>query len=88
MLAEGQAGAEGYATSALQGPVCSLVVPAAIQGNVGLSNAANAVIANIVKQTRGASGRLLSLLHDRRTSAPAKDYEVKSCLALCTADSL
>lgn len=60
-MAGGQTGAEGYVTAVLQGPLCSLVVPSTLQGNVGMSNTAVGVVTDTVRQTRGVSG-LLPLL--------------------------
>lgn len=55
-LAGGQAGAEGFATAALQGPLCSLTVPAALQGNVGISNTAMSVLTDTVRQSKTSAG--------------------------------
>ncbi|DBB01874.1 TPA: hypothetical protein ACH3X1_000476 [Trebouxia sp. C0004] len=61
-LAAGQNGAEGYATAVLQGPLCALVVPSALQGNVGMSNTATGIVTDTVRQTRDVSGQLSQLV--------------------------
>lgn len=60
-VAGGQGGAEGYATAVLQGPLCSLAVPAALQGNVSMSSTAAGVITEVVRQTRQVSGQSASI---------------------------
>lgn len=55
-LAGGQGKAEGYATAALQGPLCSQVVPATLQGNFGISNTAMAIVADTLNKIKGLSG--------------------------------
>ena len=56
-VAGGQGGAEGYATAVLQGPLCSMAVPAVLQSSASMGNTAAGVITEVVRQTRQVSGQ-------------------------------